>query len=113
MVRMHAMDSHPPAFGFEDHDVLPQGLQRRLVGCLVTPVDGGGRGSIGISVSRANQRTTAAFLCDLRSGVCDALGEVEPESPVAGSLLDELAGQTGSECAETLPSWLLGCSREA
>jgi hypothetical protein len=76
--------------------------------CLVTPVDGMGRGSVGISVSQGKQRRTAAFLCDVRSGICDALGEVEPESPTAGSLLDELADQAGSECARDVPELALG-----
>ncbi len=61
-------------------DMRPQLVRPRLVHCLVTQVDGSGRGSIGISVSNHEQRLTAAFLCDLRSGICDALGEVEPES---------------------------------
>ena len=88
--------------------MLPERLHPRLVRCLVTPVDGMGRGSIGISVSQGEQRRTAAFLCDVRSGICDALGEVEPESPTAGGLLDELAEQAGSECARDVPELALG-----
>ncbi len=102
------MDSHPPGFGTEDREMLPERLRPRLVRCLVTQVDGMGRGSIGISVSSGKQRTTTAFLCDVRSGVCDALGEVEPESPTAGSLLEELADQAGSECARDVPELALG-----
>ena len=72
-----------------------------------------GRGSIGISVSNGQQRRTAAFLCDVRSGICDALGEVEPESASAGGLLDELADQAESDVPGTFPNWPSGCSREA
>ena len=87
---------------------LPQPARASLMGCLVTQVDGVGRGSIGISVSHGNERRTAAFLCDVQSGFCDALGEVEPESATAGGLLDELAGQADSECARDVPELALG-----
>jgi hypothetical protein len=80
----------------------------RLMRCLVTPVDGSGRGSIGLSVSNAVERRTAAFLCDVRSGICDALGEVEPESDMAGGLLDELEDQADSDCARDAPDLALG-----
>ena len=89
-------------------DMLPQPARTSLVSCLVTQVDGMGRGSIGISVSQGNERRTAAFLCDVRSGFCDALGEVEPESVAAGGLLDELAEQAESDCARDVPELALG-----
>jgi hypothetical protein len=87
---------------------LPDRVRLRLVATLVTPVDGSGRGSIGLSVSNALHRRTAAFLCDVRSGVCDALGEVEPESETAGGLLDELEDQAESDCARNAPDLALG-----
>jgi len=62
-----------------------------------------GRGSVGISVSQGFERRTAAFLCDVRSGFCDALGEIEDESATAGALLDELANEAGSGCAYGVP----------
>jgi hypothetical protein len=89
-------------------DMLPQPARTSLVRCLVTQVDGMGRGSIGISVSQGNERRTGAFLCDVRSGFCDALGEVEPESAAAGGLLDELAEQAESDCARDVPELALG-----
>jgi hypothetical protein len=92
----------------DGHDALPDRLRTRLVGSLVTQVDGTGRGSIGISVSNGQQRRTAAFLCDVRSGICDALGEVEPESASAGGLLDELAVQAEPECIRDVPELALG-----
>jgi hypothetical protein len=87
--------------------MLPEPARARLVRCLVTQVDGTGRGSIGISVSQGNQRRTAAFLCDVRSGFCDALGEVEPESATAGGLLDLVAEQAESDCARDVPELAL------
>ncbi len=92
----------------EYRDMRPRLVRPRLVHCLVTQVDGSGRGSIGISVSNHEQRRTAAFLCDLRSGICDALGEVEPESDRAGGLLDELEEQADAECARDVPDLALG-----
>jgi hypothetical protein len=89
-------------------NTLTQLARTSLVRCLVTQVDGMGRGSIGISVSQGDQRRTAAFLCDVRSGFRDALGEVEPESATAGGLLDELADQAESECARDVPELALG-----
>lgn len=89
-------------------DLLPEPARRCLVRSLVTQVDGMGRGSIGISVSHGNERRTAAFLCDVRSGFCDAMGEVEPESATAGGLLDELAEQAESNCARDVPELALG-----
>ncbi len=87
---------------------LPDRVGLKLVATLVTPVDGSGRGSIGLSVSNAHQRRTAAFLCDVRSGVCDALGEVEPESETAGGLLEELEDQAEADCARDVPDLALG-----
>jgi len=76
--------------------------------CLVAPVDGWGRSSIVISVNKLAQRRTAAFLCDLEQGIRDVVGEVEPESPWAGGLLDDVNNQTGADCARDVPELALG-----
>jgi hypothetical protein len=102
--------------GWRDHDdkrslVVPAHAQRvapRLTRCLVTSVDGQGRGSIVVSVNQSDQRRTAAFLCDVRQGICDVVGEVEPESPGAGSLIDALDQQPDGECARDIPELALG-----
>ena len=91
--------------------LLPAVSQRagpRLVHCLVTPVDGRGRGSIVVSVNQNEQRRTAAFLCDVRRGIRDVVGEVEPESPEAGSLVDALDRQPDDDCARNVPELALG-----
>jgi hypothetical protein len=75
----------------------------RIVRGLVTPVDGQGRGTVVVSSSRMGQRRTAAFWCDVRSGILDAVGEVEPDSPSAGRLVDEWINQTGGDCASDVP----------
>lgn len=61
----------------------------RIVRSLVTAVDGDGRGTIVISAADGGSRRTAAFLCDVRGGLLDAVGEVEGEHPDAGWLVDE------------------------
>jgi hypothetical protein len=72
----------------------------RLSRCLVTAVDGSGRGSIVLSTSRAAERHTAAFLCDVRSGIVDVLVRVEAESAGAGRLVEEVRGQAGVDAIE-------------
>jgi hypothetical protein len=80
----------------------------RLTRSLVTPVDGQGRGSIVVSVNQRDKRRTAAFLCDVRLGICDVVGEVEPESPRAGGLIDSLDQEPEGECARDIPELALG-----
>jgi hypothetical protein len=75
----------------------------RVVRGLVTPVDGHGRGTIVVSSSRMGQRRTAAFWCDVREGILDVVGEVEPETPSAGRLVEEWIDQTGGDCACDVP----------
>jgi hypothetical protein len=80
----------------------------RLTRSLVTPVDGRGRGSIVVSVNQRDQRRTAAFLCDVRLGICDVVGEVEPESPRAGGLIEALDQKPEGDCARDIPELALG-----
>jgi hypothetical protein len=75
---------------------------------LVSPVDGRGRGAIVISVNHTAQRRTAAFLCDLERGICDVFGDVEPESPSAGGLLDDFDQVQSAECVRDVPELALG-----
>jgi hypothetical protein len=101
----------PPVAGdrrqWEGAEQLPAEPGRKLVGCLVTPVDGRGRGSIAISTSQTGQRRTAAFLCDVRRGIRDVFGDVEPESRAAGRLSDELSEQVGAACVRDVPALAL------
>ena len=80
----------------------------RLVQCLVTAVDGAGRGSIALSASLDAHRSTAVFLCDVENGVTDAIGQVEKESPEAGGLLREVRAQAGGLGVEGVPDLALG-----
>jgi hypothetical protein len=87
---------------------LPIAPGRRLAGCLVTPIDGQGIGSIAVSASQSGQRRTAAFLCDVQLGICDVVGDVEPESPRAGRLVVELGDQVREACVRDVPELALG-----
>jgi hypothetical protein len=83
-------------------------IQMRVSACLVTPVNGVGRGSIVLSINQRAQRRTAAFLCDVRRGICEVVGEVEPESPSAGSLLEDVDRQSGANGARDVPELAVG-----
>ena len=78
-------------------EIVPVGdhARRRLVNCLVTAVDGMGRGSVAISATRMTERCTAIFLCDVERGITNAIGQVEAERQGAGTLLEEAKLQAG------------------
>ena len=78
-------------------------LELPIVGSLVTPVDGQGRGTIVVSVGQSGQRRTAAFWCDVRQGILDVVGDVEPDTLSAGRLLDEWIKQIGADCGCDAP----------
>jgi hypothetical protein len=80
----------------------------RLTRSLVTQVDGQGRGLIALSVTYGDERRTAAFLCDVRLGIRDAVGEAEPESNRAGGLIDAMDTQPEGACARDTPELALG-----
>ena len=61
----------------------------QLVRSLVSALDGEGRGTIVLSASASGYRRTAAFRCDIRRGLLDAIGEIEAEHPSAGGLIDQ------------------------
>jgi hypothetical protein len=69
--------------------------------CLITSVDGSGRGTIVLSSSLAGERRTAAFLCDLLHGIVDAYGVVEEESPAVGGLVDDVGERAGIDAIES------------
>jgi hypothetical protein len=91
-----------------DFTLASERIKTRVSSCLVTPVNGAGRGSIVLSINQEAQRRTAAFLCDVRRGICDVVGEVEPESPSAGSLLDDVDRQAGANGARDVPELAIG-----
>ena len=97
----------PPA-AVREFAIVGHHHRPRLVNCLVTAVDGQGRGSVAISANRHTERCTAIFLCDVEHGVISAVGKVEPESRAAGALLDEARIEAGSMGVEGVPELALG-----
>jgi hypothetical protein len=79
-----------------------------LVQSLVTPVDGTGRGAIGVSTSKHEGRVTAIFLCDVERGVLGAVGQIEEESPQAGALLREFRAQAAGPGVDDAGELALG-----
>jgi hypothetical protein len=80
----------------------------RLLRSLVTPSDGRGRGFVVVSISRAGQRRTAAFWCDVIQGILDVVGEVEPDSIEAGRLVEDFVHQAGANAVADAPELALG-----
>jgi hypothetical protein len=93
---------------FDDSALASGSWVTRLSCCLATPVDGMGRGSIVLSVNHAAQRRTAAYLCDVRHGICGVVGEVEAESSSAGGLLELVDRQAGANGARDVPELAIG-----
>lgn len=87
----------------------------RIARSLVTAVNGAGRGTIVISTVEGGCRRTAAFLCDVRHGLIDAVGEVEEDGPSAGRLFDEWVDRADERAVVDVPvlafRLLDGCAR--
>ena len=79
----------------------------RLVNCLVTAIDGMGRGSVSISAIRQAERNTAVFLCDVERGIIDAVGQVEEETQAAGALLEDAKAAAGVQGIDGIPELAL------
>lgn len=85
----------------------------RLVGTLATAVDGEGVGAIVVSGVRGDRAHTAAFLCDVRRGILDVLGEAEEAADAGIDLFDrfpEIARGAVVEDAPELAKGLLAGS---
>ncbi len=82
-------------------------LAGRIVRSIVTALDGEGRGTIVISVQDGDHRRTAAFRCDVRLGILDVVGEVEPEHPYSGGLIDEWIERADGDYVPVVPELAL------
>jgi hypothetical protein len=96
-----ALDSSPAIVLVGDH------ARPRLVNCLVTAVDGMGRGTVAISASRQAERNTVLFLCDVERGIISAIGQVEEESQAAGALLEDAKTEAGAQSIQGIPELAL------
>ncbi len=74
---------------------LPAPQVGRFARSLVTAINGDGRGTIVLSRQTGERCQTAAFRCDLRRGIVDAVGEVESSSPSGADLVGRWLGCFG------------------
>lgn len=77
-----------------------------LESCLVTPVDGRGRGRIALTSRVGTRRTTAAYLCDVELGIVGVVGEPDPAP--GGGLAAEIAEAAGPAAVIDIPELALG-----
>lgn len=102
-----------PDLGFEDGPgrglaTTDDAGRPRLVRSTVTGVDGEGVGAIVVSTVRAGRSTSAAFLCDVRRGIRDALGVVGEGSEMEGERFDPFPELAAGPTAEDVPDLALG-----
>jgi hypothetical protein len=93
-------------------------LSIQPVRSLVTPIDGRGRGTVVLSRpdggvdfgsgAGGGTHSSAAFLCDVRSGIREVFGQVAVAPAQADSFLDEVAAQSGGDCVRDLPRLAVG-----
>jgi hypothetical protein len=83
------------------------GGRPQLLRSLVTALDGSGQGSIVLSSSLGSSRVTAAFLCDVRQGICDVVGREAGDSPQADADFHELMPPPGIDALDA-PGLALG-----
>jgi hypothetical protein len=103
-----ARGTHDLALGSSRRIVMEGDQARpRLVNCLVTAIDGMGRGSVAISATRQAERNTAVFLCDVERGIIDAVGQVEEETQAAGALLEDAKAAAGVQGIDGIPELAL------
>lgn len=81
--------------------------ESRIVRSLVTALDGRGRGTIVLASYQKGSLAAAAFICDVRQGVCDVVGQADLESPQDAGLFEQLVEQTDLEVVEDVPELAL------
>jgi hypothetical protein len=81
---------------------------RRVIRSMVTAVDGEGAGAIVVSTAGAGGVASAAFLCDVRKGIVDALGLVDSNPASEADLYEQFAELASGQCVEDAPELALG-----
>ncbi|WP_165245202.1 hypothetical protein [Paludisphaera soli] len=80
----------------------------RLVRSLATAVDGEGVGAVVVSSVRGGRAATAAFLCDVRRGLRDVLGEAEEDFDAAVDLFERFPEIARGPLVEDVPELAMG-----
>jgi hypothetical protein len=114
--RVHGVEGDPEVAAYHPPDTVDPARtivraeatrHPRLVGSLVTIVDGEGRGTIAVSSCLGNERRTAVFLCQVLQGIVDVVGQVEEDGPAAGRLLEEIRDAAAGRGALEAPGLAL------
>jgi hypothetical protein len=77
----------------------------------VTAIDGAGQATVVLSSRLGTDRVSAAFLCDVRSGVREVFGQSATGAEAADAFLEELAGQTDRDYLLDVPGLAEGLLR--
>ncbi|AMV38581.1 hypothetical protein [Planctomyces sp. SH-PL62] len=80
----------------------------RLVRSLATAVDGEGLGTVVVSGVRGGRATTAAFLCDVRRGILEVLGEAEEDFDAEIDLFERFPEIARGPLVEDVPELATG-----
>jgi hypothetical protein len=72
----------------------------RLIRSLVSALDGRGEGTIVLAAEDQGRWTSAAFLCDVRQGIREVLGQTGTERAVLNDVFAEAAAQPGRDAIE-------------
>lgn len=91
-------------------DVLanPSRAHPSRLDCLVTALDGSGRGSIVVSAFDRGRWVAASFLCDVWSGIVEVIGEVGDEPAVASGFLEMFAEAEARDVVEGVHDLAVG-----
>ncbi|WP_435016873.1 hypothetical protein TA3x_004454 [Tundrisphaera sp. TA3] len=81
----------------------PERARPHRTGCLVTALDGAGRGSIVLTATDRGRAVAATFLCDVWRGVVEVIGEVGDRPDLASGFLDLFAESETRDLVEGMP----------
>jgi hypothetical protein len=74
---------------------------------LVSALDGRGQGVVALSSERGTERVTAVFGCDVRQGIRDVTGQVDPEPSGDDDMLRAIADEADRDVLEGPPGLAL------
>jgi hypothetical protein len=92
----------------EPTSVLVVRSRPRLRGCLVTAVDGEGRGDVVLAAVSEGREVVSAFHCDVMAGIVDVTGEVLDGPEEADAFLAELAARPERDAIDGCPDLAVG-----
>ena len=105
--RRLAIDSDPDRAIAEALD-RPDWPRPEPVGCLVSALDGEGRGSIVLAARDRGRWVVASYLCDVWHGIVDVVGQSGAGPTLASDLFDEIADARDRAIVEDAPALASG-----